>query len=338
MLKLVLFKKKLLENALLFCAQFYKVIDSLHYTNFLRHSKLSKDLFRGSALSLFFKKIFLKIIISALQQQPTLGLKVSLKKNIFLYKKFFNFFFWKYKKYSKNTKYNYNFFNTIFFKSPFFFIFFIFDFFNLNLFRNFVSTNYVTYKNIEKFAQPFFVFYYFLKYLNLNRRTHITFLNTSDLIDLNQFRSKKFYLKPFFNKTSRLQSLNFSNRLNIVSQKVLNIKRKLIAFSSSAMSEKKNNSKQILSFAKSTNYIIFHFLRKNIIYNKSRYSRNKQTYRTGVFFCIWLTILTVIGLYFYFYFFSIKFTFFFIGFFLFVLSFCYKFFFKLDEKHWDWLK
>jgi hypothetical protein len=52
----------------------------------------------------------------------------------------------------------------------------------------------------------------------------------------------------------------------------------------------------------------FFFLRNNEIYNKSRYSRNRQTYRTGVFWCIWLTVLTVIGLYFYFYVFLIKFT------------------------------
>jgi hypothetical protein len=52
----------------------------------------------------------------------------------------------------------------------------------------------------------------------------------------------------------------------------------------------------------------FFFLRNNEIFNKSRYSRNRQTYRTGVFWCIWLTVLTVIGLYFYFYVFLIKFT------------------------------
>lgn len=68
----------------------------------------------------------------------------------------------------------------------------------------------------------------------------------------------------------------------------------------------------------------FFFMRNNEIYNKSRYSRNRQTYRTGVFWCIWLTVLTVIGLYFYFYVFLIKFTyiwifFFFYSFFLFLL-------------------
>ena len=50
------------------------------------------------------------------------------------------------------------------------------------------------------------------------------------------------------------------------------------------------------------------FLRACELYNKGRYSRNRQTYRTGAYWCMWLTVLSVIGLYFYFYIFLIKFT------------------------------
>ena len=50
------------------------------------------------------------------------------------------------------------------------------------------------------------------------------------------------------------------------------------------------------------------FLRFSNIYNKGRYSRNRQTYRTGVYLCLWLTVLSVIGLYYYFYVFLIKFS------------------------------
>lgn len=45
----------------------------------------------------------------------------------------------------------------------------------------------------------------------------------------------------------------------------------------------------------------FYFLRKNRIFNKSRYSRNRQLYRTGVYWCLWLNIMIVYGLYFFFY-------------------------------------
>lgn len=77
----------------------------------------------------------------------------------------------------------------------------------------------------------------------------------------------------------------------------------------------------------------FFFLRNNEIFNKSRYSRNRQTYRTGVFWCIWLTVLTVIGLYFYFYVFLIKFTYIWIFFFIFILSFFFYYFRSKIEKH-----
>ena len=49
------------------------------------------------------------------------------------------------------------------------------------------------------------------------------------------------------------------------------------------------------------------YLRKNRIFNKGRYSRNRQLYRTGVYWCLWLNIIMVYGLYFMFYRFSFNF-------------------------------
>lgn len=54
------------------------------------------------------------------------------------------------------------------------------------------------------------------------------------------------------------------------------------------------------------NYTIF-FIRKNRIFNKGRYSRNRQLYRTGVYWCLWFNIVFVVGTYFYFYRYSINF-------------------------------
>ena len=51
----------------------------------------------------------------------------------------------------------------------------------------------------------------------------------------------------------------------------------------------------------------FFFLRKNRIFNKSRYSRNRQLYRTGVYWCLWLNIIIVYGLFFLFYRFTFNF-------------------------------
>lgn len=51
----------------------------------------------------------------------------------------------------------------------------------------------------------------------------------------------------------------------------------------------------------------FFFLRKNRIFNKSRYSRNRQLYRTGFYWCLWLNIIIVYGLFFLFYRFTFNF-------------------------------
>lgn len=49
------------------------------------------------------------------------------------------------------------------------------------------------------------------------------------------------------------------------------------------------------------------FLRKNKVFNKGRYSRNRQFYRTGVYWCIYINLIAIIGLYFWFYRFVINF-------------------------------
>ena len=52
----------------------------------------------------------------------------------------------------------------------------------------------------------------------------------------------------------------------------------------------------------------FQFLRKNKVYNKGRYSRCRQNYRTGVYMCMYLSIISIFGLYYWFYRFSFNFT------------------------------
>lgn len=52
---------------------------------------------------------------------------------------------------------------------------------------------------------------------------------------------------------------------------------------------------------KNSKYFELQFCRKNKIYNKGRYSRCRQNYRTGVYMCIYLSIISIFGLYFWFY-------------------------------------
>lgn len=51
-----------------------------------------------------------------------------------------------------------------------------------------------------------------------------------------------------------------------------------------------------------------YLLRKTKSFNKSRYSRNRQYYRTGVFLCLWANILAVVGGYYVLYRLSFKFS------------------------------
>lgn len=62
------------------------------------------------------------------------------------------------------------------------------------------------------------------------------------------------------------------------------------------------------------------FLRATKQFNKGRYSRNRQLYRTGVYWCIWLNIILVYGLYFYFYRFTFSFGYFWLPGIIFILS------------------
>ena len=70
------------------------------------------------------------------------------------------------------------------------------------------------------------------------------------------------------------------------------------------------------------------FLRKKKIFNKGRYSRNRQYYRTGVYWCLYINIIAVLG--FYYWFFKVTFNFGYLWwlFFMFFVSFFFPKFFK----------
>ena len=66
------------------------------------------------------------------------------------------------------------------------------------------------------------------------------------------------------------------------------------------------------------------FLRKNRVFNKGRYSRNRQNYRTGVYICFYLSIISIFGLYYTFYRFSFNLSYFWFGFIFFAGSFFFS--------------
>ena len=83
---------------------------------------------------------------------------------------------------------------------------------------------------------------------------------------------------------------------------------------------------------------LFLYIRKNTFFNKGRYSRNRQTYRTGVYLCLYINIIIVIGLYFYFYSFLFKFTYIIYMFIFSIIIFALTLFFKKRLINFDLLK
>ena len=72
------------------------------------------------------------------------------------------------------------------------------------------------------------------------------------------------------------------------------------------------------------NLINIFFLRKTKYFNKGRYSRNRQIYRTGVYLCFYINIIVLYFLWFFFYKFSIKFTYLWWLFYVFISSFIFS--------------
>jgi len=121
---------------------------------------------------------------------------------------------------------------------------------------------------------------------------------------------KKRWIKrvDVYNKLKFVQICDFyprlsRSRLEIFSKSLVRINKPLLIspkFSSSSIG-KFINTYQVGNFE-------FQFLRKNKVYNKGRYSRCRQNYRTGVYMCMYLSVVSIFGLYYWFFKFSFNFT------------------------------
>lgn len=126
--------------------------------------------------------------------------------------------------------------------------------------------------------------------LNLNKHTKIT--KIYNIINT-KFNNNYYYyntLQAFINKNLIKFDIIFLN----------NLKSKYNIFFSAT------NIVKYISNNSIKNSIIL-FLRKNKIFNKGRYSRNRQTYRTGAYWCLYVNIVAIIAFYFWFYKFTINF-------------------------------
>jgi hypothetical protein len=209
---------------------------------------------------------------------------------------------------------------------------------------NLVKLNWIFYLFLEN-SKGFYKIYDLSKYsdwYDFNFK-HINvldrkILNKKNLLNKTQSTKKNFnsnkinyfykiynYYNKFFIKILSDLNLNYKNLILINFNFFKNSKIKLanswlnslkffypIRFSETSVSKhiKLNNI---------SNYVFF-YIRKNRIFNKGRYSRNRQLYRTGVYWCLWLNIMLVYGLYFMFYRFTFNFGYFWWGLLIFAYS------------------
>ena len=128
----------------------------------------------------------------------------------------------------------------------------------------------------------------------------IIFLNKTQNI-------KSFRLDNLVNRQSNNHYLglyhNILNKIKIKSNKVLFSLSNSVDFISNNNKTPNtiiNNSSSMNKYlsTNSHNNIELQFLRKNRVFNKGRYSRCRQNYRTGVYLCMYLSVVCIFGLYF----------------------------------------
>lgn len=217
----------------------------------------------------------------------------------------------------------------IFFSKNNFFTFYLFIYFLKKNFFKFFNTKFfkkIQFNNIIKVFTLFWMSLNKLRYkinlLNLNKYEdwYNYNFNYKNYLFLKKTTPLKLNLKKFSKKTIDFYKYTYfgiSQRLNISYNYLLHFRsfffdRTLLSLVYLNDSFKKLNANYYpIRFSESsTNKFIelnklsdysFFFIRKNRIFNKGRYSRNRQTYRTGVYWCLWVNVLSIYGLYFIFY-------------------------------------
>lgn len=121
--------------------------------------------------------------------------------------------------------------------------------------------------------------------------------------------------------TSIKTSANFSKYyFNYVGKNISSIINNLTNLKLPQVKYSPSNFIKYINFLNLNNYKIL-FIRKNKVFNKGRYSRNRQYYRTGVYWCLYVNIIAVIGIYFWFYKITMNFGYLWWGLYLFIASF-----------------
>lgn len=173
------------------------------------------------------------------------------------------------------------------------FLDFLFMFFKKILLLNYFSSHLNKSKKTLNFKILYFLSKFFRNFFKISKKIDLKFNTLFILVTSNKkngtsitHKNKKLtnrYIIKHAKEVYELKKLKFAPHFNDL---------------------KKNY--QVLSVLKSTiksnlSMINISFLRKFRVFNKGRYSRNRQFYRTGVYWCLYINIIAVIGIYFWFY-------------------------------------
>jgi hypothetical protein len=130
--------------------------------------------------------------------------------------------------------------------------------------------------------------------------------NAAQKTNIDKYTSifKKYgFLGNFFFKNNIILSLKNISFNKVSNKSLFNLNKKLKIIFSNTFMYKYLGLDQIKTFT-------VYFLRKTRFFNKGRYSRNRQNYRTGVYWCLYVNIIAVLAIYYFFFRFSFNFGYF----------------------------
>ena len=190
----------------------------------------------------------------------------------------------------------------------------------------FISKYNLKNKNNTKFNNDIAVAYIFIKNFKYNKNTNLLECLSLFLIFFKKSNNVDYF---FVNNGGVKHNQNYRNNIvknkNIIQQyiacNVLAVKSSYNYFVNTVTNKLvklnfKNINKVKFQNSSIVKYLLPHnverleimFLRKNKVYNKGRYSRCRQNYRTGVYLCMYLSVISIFGLYYWFFKFSFQFT------------------------------
>ena len=151
--------------------------------------------------------------------------------------------------------------------------------FNFGLNSNFLYLYFLYYlaKKNNLISRGDFVFFFYMTFF-LNKSFTVKTFKSVSVLD--------FFIKSNFNKNISNSVELFNIKLNKIKNNYNNLNRSsFLNFTDkhSMTSFIKYNSTSIVKYINNNTDYSIYFLRKNKSFNKGRYSRNRQNYRTGVY-------------------------------------------------------